>query len=156
MYTKCMWAIQVLLWEWGLRLLHKVCKEKSIAAFCVCVCKGSWLIDSFLLSGCSCKWESIDMTESANKRKSISCLFHRLLSFSPIYLPSCPSFFYFSSTVHLILPMSLPVSILSILFLYLFPSLVLTFVFPPFHLPGAPCCLLQRKPESVHFDNSYM
>lgn len=64
------------------------------------MCERGWLIDS-LLSACSCKWESVDIPESAYKRQSINCLYHLPLSFSA----SCSfvSGFHFLSSLHLII-----------------------------------------------------
>lgn len=66
-------------------------QDKSVAALCGCVCESGWLIDS-LLGACSCKWESVDMPQSAWKRQSINCLIHLRLSFSPSFsfVPGLP------------------------------------------------------------------
>lgn len=78
--------------------------SQIFVAFCLCVFvserggEGGWLIDSLLLSACSCKWESVDMPESAHKRQSINCLFHLLLSFFHSLFLSRTSLPFFKSS----------------------------------------------------------
>lgn len=81
-------------------------QDKSVGALCGCVCESGWLIDS-LLGACSCKWESVDMPQSARKRQSINCLIHLRLSFSPSFsfVPGFP--FPFELSPFLLLSLSL-------------------------------------------------
>lgn len=114
--------------------IARVWQDKSIAAFCVRERESAvrgWLIDSLQPSACSCKWESVDMPESAHKRQSISCPFHLLLSFSPSFFCTCFPFFsvqcfllFYLSLLILSLCLNFHVSSFSVFFLLSLPLLL--------------------------------
>lgn len=121
-------------------------QDKSVAALCGRVCESGWLIDS-LLGACSCKWESVDMPQSARKRQSINCLIHLRLSFSPSFFLLCQvSPFHFELSPFLLPSLSLYTSTATS------GPFSCSFCSPSTPLSSFHQLLLEL--ESVHFDSA--